>query len=77
MKERIYGSTTKDLIFHYGEEVKLKTGKYKGYKGHIAHQSVIYHLNPIDRVYAVRVQTGTIRGWITIRILEKNLEKCI
>lgn len=61
--------------FKNGTEVKVLTGKYKGYKGYVMYRSEPFPLSPEKDVWAIRVQTGTIRGYITLRIQERNLEE--
>lgn len=62
------------MKFELSEDVKVLSGRWKGYTGHISHQTDPHPLSPHIPMWAVRVQTGTIRGYITIRLQEQNIE---
>lgn len=70
-----YAVAESPQLFQSGDDVTPTRGKWKGYKGHVMYESYAHPLNPKERVYAVRLQTGTIRGYITLRIQEKNLRR--
>ena len=53
-----YGCTEEPRVLVSGDAVSPKTGKWKGKQGYVMHESFAYPLNPVDRVYAVRIQTG-------------------
>lgn len=75
LDSRVYADTDKPRVFKCDDVVSPTTGKWKGREGYIMHEAWAHPLNPTERMYAVRLQTGTIRGYITLRVQEKNLVK--
>lgn len=68
-----YGASPLPATVKSDDDVTPKTGKYAGKKGYVMHETYAHPLNPIERMFAVRIQTG--RGWKTLRLQEKNIKK--
>lgn len=69
----VYGRSKEPVPFKGDQDVMILSGKYKGRRGYISHQTYAHPLNPEERMWCVRMQTGSLRGWITLRLQEKNI----
>ncbi|AXN57829.1 hypothetical protein [Acinetobacter phage ABPH49] len=70
-----YGETPVPATIKSDDDVTPTTGKYAGKRGYVMYETYAHPLNPTERMFSVRVQTGTSRGWVTLRVQEKNLKK--
>lgn len=68
-----YAQADTPPAFKYDDDVAPLTGKYRGRQGYIMHETYAHPLNKMQRMYAVRVQSG--RGFVTLRLQEKNIRK--